>query len=377
MDQKELNTFKNFISSNNSFLSAIESFSPYTPDIYVKVELLIIYLHVNYHNFLEIITSNALLALLNGNYHIEDNRIVIENKKYTIEELANLATSLKYERQKRVAIYFSEYASPSTSPLKDQPKPPRCQVINLTEVLQYQELTLKERGYLFERTCMVNTDTIPFINEMNNRFVALINHLITNILKGTIDIDEDIYNKVLGGFLKLFPFAGYAKERVRVPYEDIDLPLNEIGLTKVKYSDECLDFMKSQASEYSSRLQKLMYETDIMVSSGFITNKSVIDIRNRKAIYLNSKIAEILFNYNEYSHNPSVLNALFFKYIYQAFCSGNVIINQFFRDPVIKFFTIEKGEVTSFIAIHLTTLLRIIDPSILTRSSTKKMEYTT
>lgn len=377
MDPKELNTFKNFISSNNSFLSAIESFTSYTPDIYVKVELLIIYLHINYHNFLEIIDSKVLLALLNGTYHIDGNSVVVEDKKYTIEELATLATSLKYERQKRVAIYFPEYENPSSSPLKEEPRTPKCQIINLTDILQFQELTLKERGILFERTCLVNQDTIPFINEMNNRFVSLINHLITNILNGTINLDEDIYYRVLGAFLKLYPFAGYAAYHMQIPYEDIDLPLNEIGLTKVKYTDDCLDFMKSQASEYSSRLQKLMYETDIMVSSGFITNKSVIEVRNRKAIYLNSKIAEILFNYNEYSHNPSVLNTLFFKYIYQAFCSGNVIINQFFRDPVIKFFTIEKGEVTSFIAIHLTTLLRIIDPSILTRSSTKKMEFTT
>ncbi len=369
MTDKELLTYQHFISSNNSFSYAVENYLPFKPDIYIKVELLILHIRHIFSQANQSPSNDIISALLNGNYYIEDERIVIMNQSYTIEEL-NDKVELKDSN------YITQIHFPTTQPINVVNLTGKCQVINITDHFFRADFTLQERGIIFERTCKVDNDTLPFINEMRCRFIELMDNISTNIINGTIDYDEDIYYKVLSSYLTLYPFMDYAKGKLRIPFEKLSLPLNEIGLTKVKYSDEYLDTLKHKIMELRSQAKRITNETDIILSSGFISNKHILDLRNRKTIFLDAEISRLLFEYNDYSHTPDVLNPIFFEFIYEALLSGNVIINRFFADPVIKFFTIEKDEVTSYIAIHLATLIRVFDPSILT-SQEKKLEYTT
>lgn len=369
MTQQELNTYQNFIDTNNSFLSDIKSFTPVIPNIYLKVELLILYLHHKCNCELTgPITNPTIISLFSNNFYIEDNYIVINEQRYTIEELISIVKNIRFHKCEQLTFINPRESKPLENPTN-------CRVIDLNRYLFVPNYTLTERGTIFERTCKVDNDTIPYIDEINNRFTSLIEHLIIDIFGDNMDLDEDTYYNVLGAFLKLYPFAGYAANKKTIPYEDISLPLNEIGLTKVKYDDEYLKDLRKKIQSINLQIQRIVRDTEIIISSGFISNKSILERNNRQVIYLNSEIARLLYEYNEYSHNPEVLNDIFFKYIYEAFVHGNVIINEYFADPIIKFFTIEGKEVTSYIAIHLKTLLRIIDPTILSSKSTKKKEY--
>lgn len=371
MTEKELSTYQNFINTNNSFSYALENNTPIKPNIYLKVELLILHIRHKCSNFCIPISNKILIQLLNGNFYIEDDHIIIEEKHYTIEDLYSMSESLNSSiaiTMKPIPIRLSTTNKEPTTGTK------QCRVINIMDRFPKPNFTLEEREIIFERTCRIDEETLPYIREMRYRFIEVVDSLIPNILNETIDYDEETYYKIIASYLKLYPFAGYAANKTNIPYENINLPLNEIGLTKIKYNDAHLESIKRRVKELNKVVKKISQDTETIISSNVISNKRLIDSRNRRTIFINAEIASLLFEYNEYSHNPEVLNKLFFESIYEALIKGNIIINHYFLDPVIKLFTIKNGEVTSFIAIHLTTLLNIIDSNILSSKDTKKLE---
>ncbi len=370
MNKNELNTFQNLIRSNETFFDSIITFKPFHPDIYFKVELIIIFLKSKYSTKYNIQNlPNIIRLLLQSDYYIENEHIYIDNKQYTIEELYNIVRNAQVQPSAyaTIPVRFSNH-------IQNNP-PSNCKIINFASHAISQDYTLQERAYFFERTCRVDSVTIPFIREINKHFQELLDYLITGIVKDNIDIDEDRYYKVLAAYLKLYPYVDYAKNRADIPFENVVLPLNEIGLTKVKYRDEYLDQLTKRLKTLNSRVKKMISDTETLMNTFYIINQDVLERRNRQIIVLNSEIAATMMEYNEYSHNPSVLNRVFFEYIYEAFSHGHVIINEIFADPVLKLFTVKDKEVTSYIHIHLNTLLRLIDSTVLTPNN-KKLELT-
>lgn len=357
MEQKELNTFQNFIQSNKDFYSAInDNLLVNQPiDEFLKVELLILYFTINKYLMKKIDTifSWKILDLIESqDYYVENGGIYYHNQFFTIDYLIAFARYVEQIREKETINYQNDDTI-IYHPKNDKVIPfPVYNSNNLT-------FTNKERCQIFDLTNRIDQFTKPYIEETNTKFINTINEIIINLVSEENDNLPQIYLIVLYAFISLYPYLTYAQDKLDFPFETLNLPQNEIGLMKSSDSNPEIKKIATKIKEIDSLREKLscrkryieLYDPD---------NKYLQNQIKKSLLNLEKEKKDQVFHYCIKKLSADVYNKDLLVYILKSFVQGNIDVNETHRDPIIKMFYIEEGEVEFHSAMHISSLLKIV-----------------
>lgn len=365
MNEKELSTLKNFIKSNNSFSNALTKNKYPTIDIYLGTELVVLYFKL-----LKVIPLNLssyeidlIHALVSNAFTIKEDKINILKEDLPLTYFINLIN--KIEQQNKLKnhnrlIYlnkFSEEISPSKELIGGK-------IINFRDYINNPSLSMRERSYIFESTTKVTPDTTPYIEETNNNFIELLNELIIKILNSKIYECPFINLQILGAYLTLYPCVEYAKNKCTIPFHLLQLPQNEIGLIKTTYQNDFILELESYLLGLDQKKRKCLTELSSLQGNSYINEEKIKKIRNRLDDIDKEKF-NMSFNYYLIKFSSEIYNHNLLDYINKAFLQGNVDINYLFKNPTLKMFYIDDGIVEFYCAMHLSTLMNLLNHQVL------------
>ncbi len=366
MDRLELNTLKNLIESNNSFYNDLKKHKTYK-DNYIKVQLIILYFKLN-AKFLNNLSSEERKMINNlisyHNFTVSSNYIVYNDQFLSIDYFISLIT--KIEMQKKYGIPKKEkmiIQIPQTDKEDSETKTHENNIINFNINDKYPRYTMYERESLLENTLKVNKYTIPFINEKNHIFVEMINNFILNYLSNKEEKNLTIL-KIIYAYLSLYPYLEYATNKIEINVEDLDIPQSEIGILKSTYQEEYIFILRNELETIRKELIKYNKKRKDLESYVDFSSEAIRKIK-QKIILIERIYQEKEAKYDRYIHHRSIYNQNLLSFIIKAFEQGNINITGEDSDPLLKIFYIEKDEVKFYCAIHLDTLILLINPAIL------------
>ncbi len=360
---KELETLNNFVTSNNSFYDAIKDLN--NLNIYIKIELILLYFKINYNN-LNILSGRdyeiIIDIIINNNFTIEANKIKYNGSIYQIEYFLSLVKQMEISKDIQTTSKVIKFNVPPKKVTKKNSK--KLKVIDLQPYQRKDYFTMKEREFLFEKNTKINIDTLPFILETNSYFKELANYLILNILNGKLDDINSNYLDLLFSYLSLYPFVSYSKNKFDIPFHKLDLPQNEIGLKKSTYEDDYLSNLENDNKELEQKRQRLISNRTAL-EQNLMNYEAKIGRLNDHILAIEQKQVDNYYSYYAYRHTKEVYNENLLQYLLKSFEQGNIFINESFENPIIKFFSINTGEVEFYCAMHLSTFSKLCDSTIL------------
>lgn len=374
MTQRELDTLNKLVISNDSFCNALSIGITPILNSTIKIELILYYLTLNkeYLSNLNNPSKELYLSLIeNHSYIIEDNNLLTENFIITLESLISLVNEIEHSKTEPngKVIYFIN------ANINHEPKitlPQKSQIIQISDAQKNIFYTSFERAIIFERTTRVNQDTLPYINRTKHDFVALMNDIILKALNDNLEGYNSKYLKIIAAYLNIFPFTVYAKGKKEIPFSEIELPQNEIGVRKLTINNPLIDEIEKQLALLIKRenrlfLERERFELDFSVSTKVLTRieEELMEIEKEKSNYFLSLYA--------LKKSPEIYNENLLTYITKSFHSGTIEINRFLANPIIKLFYIEHNKTEFHSTMRLDTLLKLINPdNLLSKISTQK-----
>lgn len=363
MSSNELNTLRNFINSNNSFCNALRNEAPLYLDSTIKIELIIYYLTLNKPYIKQSLGTEAdiFTSLIESqDFILTGDTLVFNGLTFNLEYLINIVHKIEESKQ----LSYSKkiiYLKPNKEP--KAPKPlKKAQVIQISEVRRGAFYTALEKGLVFERTLRVNDDTINYINSTREDFKELMNTIIVKSLSSNLDEYDRKYLKVLSSYLNLYPFTTYLRGKKTVPYSELSLKQNEIGLRKTTHNNSFISELERKIELLIKReafLERQIenYEADISVSNRILTTteQELLSIKKEKLAYFVE-----LYNLQ---HTPEIYNENLLSYLASCYEAGYVEINRFFQNPIIKLFYVDNERVEFHCSLRLDTLINLFDSS--------------
>ena len=365
MIDKEYTTGQ-FIKSNKSFYNALYSTGYPSIDFYIKIELLILYYRYNLSSISQLSSSkqNIIYNLLDGKYTISHNQIILSNQSITLSYLINLINEIKtINKNGKVAKIIPFIAIKNTS--EDSPKKEKNaeNIIHLKKIQNSFNYTFKERSYIFEMTQRVDQDTLPFINANQNKINNKISTLIEKILLENYQNYTSFEISLLYTFISFYPFLEYAKEKYEPYLSELNINQSIIGLTKSTYNEPEISNLLAKIILLDQKQRQLSERIEYLSINP--RNKFKIDSLKKQIKESKNIQQETLIDFYLQTRSPFIYNKNLLQYIMKSIYQSNIYINYSYDDPIIKFYYINNKKVEFYCAIHLSTLINLIDYNIL------------
>lgn len=359
-------TIGQFIKSNKSFYNALYSTGYPSIDFYIKIELLILYYRYNLSSISQLSQSkqNIIYNLLDGKYTISHNQIILSNQNIPLSYLINLINEIKtINKNGKIAKIIPFIAIKSTS--EDSPKKEKNaeNIIHLKKIQNSFNYTFKERSYIFEMTQRVDQDTLPFINANQNKINNKIRTLIEKILLENYQNYTSFEISLLYTFISFYPFLEYAKEKYEPYLSELNINQSIIGLTKSTYSEPEISNLLAKIILLDQKQRQLSERIEYLSINP--RNKFKIDSLKKQIKESKNIQQETLIDFYLQTRSPFIYNKNLLQYIMKSIYQSNIYINYSYDDPIIKFYYINNKKVEFYCAIHLSTLINLIDYNIL------------
>ena len=359
-------TIGQFIKSNKSFYNALYSTGYPSIDFYIKIELLILYYRYNLSSISQLSSSkqNIIYNLLDGKYTISHNQIILSNQSIPLSYLINLINEIKtINKNGKIAKIIPFIAIKSTS--EDSPKKEKNaeNIIHLKKIQNSFNYTFKERSYIFEMTQRVDQDTLPFINANQNKINNKISTLIEKILLENYQNYTSFEISLLYTFISFYPFLEYAKEKYEPYLSELNINQSIIGLTKSTYNEPEISNLLAKIILLDQKQRQLSERIEYLSINP--RNKFKIDSLKKQIKESKNIQQEILIDFYLQTRSPFIYNKNLLQYIMKSIYQSNIYINYSYDDPIIKFYYINNKKVEFYCAIHLSTLINLIDYNIL------------
>ncbi len=359
-------TVEQFIKSNKSFYNVLYSTGYPSIDFYIKIELLILYYRYNLSSISQLSQSkqNIIYNLLDGKYTISHNQIILSNQNIPLSYLINLINEIKtINKNGKIAKIIPFIAIKSTS--EDSPKKEKNaeNIIHLKKIQNSFNYTFKERSYIFEMTQRVDQDTLPFINANQNKINNKISTLIEKILLENYRNYTSFEISLLYTFISFYPFLEYAKEKYEPYLSELNINQSIIGLTKSTYNEPEISNLLAKIILLDQKQRQLSERIEYLSINP--RNKFKIDSLKKQIKESKNIQQEILIDFYLQTRSPFIYNKNLLQYIMKSIYQSNIYINYSYDDPIIKFYYINNKKVEFYCAIHLSTLINLIDYNIL------------
>lgn len=359
-------TIGQFIKSNKSFYNALYSTGYPSIDFYIKIELLILYYRYNLSSISQLSPSkqNIIYNLLDGKYTISHNQIILSNQSIPLSYLINLINEIKIiNKNGKIAKIIPFIAIKNTS--EDSPKKEKNaeNIIHLKKIQNSFNYTFKERSYIFEMTQRVDQDTLPFINANQNKINNKISTLIEKILLENYQNYTSFEISLLYTFISFYPFLEYAKEKYEPYLSELNINQSIIGLTKSTYNEPEISNLLAKIILLDQKQRQLSERIEYLSINP--RNKFKIDSLKKQIKESKNIQQEILIDFYLQTRSPFIYNKNLLQYIMKSIYQSNIYINYSYDDPIIKFYYINNKKVEFYCAIHLSTLINLIDYNIL------------
>ncbi len=359
-------TIGQFIKSNKSFYNALYSTGYPSIDFYIKIELLILYYRYNLSSISQLSPSkqNIIYNLLDGKYTISHNQIILSNQNIPLSYLINLINEIKtINKNGKIAKIIPFIAIKSTS--EDSPKKEKNaeNIIHLKKIQNSFNYTFKERSYIFEMTQRVDQDTLPFINANQNKINNKISTLIEKILLENYQNYTSFEISLLYTFISFYPFLEYAKEKYEPYLSELNINQSIIGLTKSTYNEPEISNLLAKIILLDQKQRQLSERIEYLSINP--RNKFKIDSLKKQIKESKNIQQETLIDFYLQTRSPFIYNKNLLQYIMKSIYQSNIYINYSYDDPIIKFYYINNKKVEFYCAIHLSTLINLIDYNIL------------
>ena len=359
-------TVEQFIKSNKSFYNALYSTGYPSIDFYIKIELLILYYRYNLSSISQLSPSkqNIIYNLLDGKYTISHNQIILSNQNIPLSYLINLINEIKtINKNGKIAKIIPFIAIKSTS--EDSPKKEKNaeNIIHLKKIQNSFNYTFKERSYIFEMTQRVDQDTLPFINANQNKINNKISTLIEKILLENYQNYTSFEISLLYTFISFYPFLEYAKEKYEPYLSELNINQSIIGLTKSTYNEPEISNLLAKIILLDQKQRQLSERIEYLSINP--RNKFKIDSLKKQIKESKNIQQETLIDFYLQTRSPFIYNKNLLQYIMKSIYQSNIYINYSYDDPIIKFYYINNKKVEFYCAIHLSTLINLIDYNIL------------
>lgn len=359
-------TIGQFIKSNKSFYNALYSTGYPSIDFYIKIELLILYYRYNLSSISQLSPSkqNIIYNLLDGKYTISHNQIILSNQSIPLSYLINLINEIKtINKNGKVAKIIPFIAIKNTS--EDSPKKEKNaeNIIHLKKIQNSFNYTFKERSYIFEMTQRVDQDTLPFINANQNKINNKISTLIEKILLENYQNYTSFEISLLYTFISFYPFLEYAKEKYEPYLSELNINQSIIGLTKSTYNEPEISNLLAKIILLDQKQRQLSERIEYLSINP--RNKFKIDSLKKQIKESKNIQQETLIDFYLQTRSPFIYNKNLLQYIMKSIYQSNIYINYSYDDPIIKFYYINNKKVEFYCAIHLSTLINLIDYNIL------------
>lgn len=368
--KEKLETTIHFQNSNHSFYHAILSSTTPIIDIYIKIELLFLHFKREENNVqtLEEEDQKIIEAFLANNYTVSEEKIIFPNHILSIEELYE--TKRKMDREKGKARAKKIIQIPVTNQPDEEPSKEAGKIIPFTKFYNSLMYTMQERAYIFEVTNRLDSDTIPYVEETEKNASILLENIIEDVLTNHLEKYTQTELLILYAYLSLYPFLEYNKEQMQDQLEKLDIPQSQIGLRKSTYQDD-------EVEGLTTKLKHLQREhREIETQIAFLQENQIYNHR-LKSLYWqmtdNQKQQEItMINLYMHTHMPNIYNKNLLQYICKCYYQSHIGIHPSGNDPVIKMFYIQKEQVEFYCAMHLDTLVNLIDAQVLLKGPEEK-----
>ncbi|HIS18750.1 MAG TPA: hypothetical protein IAC02_09110 [Candidatus Coprovivens excrementavium] len=359
-------TIGQFIKSNKSFYNALYSTGYPSIDFYIKIELLILYYRYNLSSISQLSPSkqNIIYNLLDGKYTISHNQIILSNQNIPLSYLINLINEIKtINKNGKIAKIIPFIAIKNTS--EDSPKKEKNaeNIIHLKKIQNSFNYTFKERSYIFEMTQRVDQDTLPFINANQNKINNKISTLIEKILLENYQNYTSFEISLLYTFISFYPFLEYAKEKYEPYLSELNINQSIIGLTKSTYNEPEISNLLAKIILLDQKQRQLSERIEYLSINP--RNKFKIDSLKKQIKESKNIQQETLIDFYLQTRSPFIYNKNLLQYIMKSIYQSNIYINYSYDDPIIKFYYINNKKVEFYCAIHLSTLINLIDYNIL------------
>lgn len=372
MNEKKATTIE-FIKNNKSFYDAIISLKYPILNIYIILELAILYFHLNNENikYLSPESQNIINNLLNNNYYVNDNKIIINNQVILLEQIITEIKKIKrlqseIEKSKIVNISFGESHCQKNSTIPKNPK-----VISLKDYLGPFEYSMEERSIIFEATHQVDNETYPFVKYNHNEKKKMLNEAIEELIINQSNNLSFLQLTILYAYLSLYPILEYNKSEYMQYICTLVLPQNKIGLSKATFNNPEIKEILDRIINIKNELKHLKIKLDFVKenSSNQIKINFLINQIEAKKLQIENAIVEFyLTSRSSIIYNPNLL-----ENILKSFYQANFTINCHYSDFVIKFYYINNKITEFFCAIHISDLINIVDyDMLLNPNQTKK-----
>lgn len=371
MTDNESYTFQSFISSNKDFSDAIINNKPLVLDIILKLELIIYYLTVNKKYLTKPIVGDKapqLISLIeNQNFVIENDCLICEGITYHLENLIKLVFHIEKEKEHTNPEKNIIYLNTSHREIKPSKPIGKCRVIEFSGAKRRMVYTMNERGTIFEHLLTVDDETLPYIEEINNNYIALVSDIVKHALKDDLSDYNHRYLKLIIAYLNIYPFTTYLINKKRIPFESLRLPQNAIGIRKTTHNNDYINDLEQHLLEIADKEKRLLYERDryekdTSYSANLLTRIEQ-ELKRLEKEKLNYSFGLYLIK-----NTPELYNENLLTYIAKSFESGYVEINRFFVNPIIKLFYIDNNKVEFHSSLKLDTIINLFNPEELSKS---------
>lgn len=370
MTTKELITLNNFIKSNKFFSNALKKNLIPNQDIYIQFEMILLYITQNleilqnisfelYDIFKKIINTQSFI--------IEENFLMFSNYSYSLEYLTKLVFEIRsYKQQSKPnnIVFLSSYKKSH----ENENKPfPNCRIIKFEEAKKNRHHFIGNPGIIFERTTKVDEETLPFIEETNKYFKELVEDIVIHTLTNKLSNYPLKYLKILAAYFNLYPFTTYIRGKYNVPFENLSLPQSEIGLRKSTYNNYQVKKIEDYISaldkkERELKAQQIQYEKCTIMDNGYLHRLK------QEIVYLSQERINMFLTFYLLKSSSEIYNKNLLEYIAKSFEQGNVEINKFLENPILKMFYISGEKTEFYCAMRLDTFMNLIDTNLLMQS---------
>lgn len=193
-----------------------------------------------------------------------------------------------------------------------------------------------------------------------SNFKRFINEVVINCLNGLRDKVSLKELSILNAYINFFPLFNYGASLVEFPFERLAIAENEIGIAKITYDNKEVVDANKKYNKVKDKIEEVSYQEALAVGSEYADAQMLYRLR-RKLSTLKEEEVELLYQIYELTHLEHIFNPTLLKSVLESFINGTVDINTLFNNPVLRLFVIKDNVTKFYSAMHLDTLLNLID----------------
>lgn len=360
MTSKE--TLKSLVQSNENLES--EHNSAQIIDSNIQIELMILYLRANIDILKKLNIPDIEDIAMNSNYTISNGIIVHNNTLYYLSTLKEIVEKIHnfHETQERKIIAF-----PKRTTFLTEEKPSSFKIIELRQ----NKISFNERGEIFERTISIDSDTKPYIYNVKANYLDGLYKLIElSFTENKINIEPPQW-QALSSLLRFYSFIIYQGSHKQIPYQELNIPQNEIGLRVPNNTNP-------EVQKANLKTQEILIKMRVVESKALQATDEQTKIKmHRMTEYYRRLALESMLNSYFIQTEPAVYNKNLITNIIESLNNGYFDINFNYLNPLVRIFNIKKGKITFMCTMHLNVFYNIVNSKVLNnnQNTEKKLEY--